>query len=125
MLMALGLFAFELATLPFSEMQRHEDWRHPGSERIGARDAVQFTGPGEDRVTLTGMCVPEVGGNYDSIDQLRAMADTGEAWPLVEGTGRILGNFVVTGLDTRRQHFIDNGVARTTDFAIDLKRVAD
>lgn len=123
MLMALGLFVFERATLPFSEMQRRADWRHPSTERVGARPAAQFTGPGAEQISLTGACIPEVGGSYSAIERLREMADTGEAWPLVDGTGRVFGDYNLVGLDERSQHFVDNGMPRKIDFAIDLVRV--
>jgi phage protein U len=51
------------------------------------------------------------------------MADAGDAYPLVEGTGVVIGQFVILALDERKSGFIDNGLARKTDFAIDLARV--
>lgn len=125
MLMALGLFVFERATLPFSELQHRSDWRHPRSERVGAAPVSQFLGPGGDDITLNGICVPEMGGSYASIETLREMAATGESWPLVEGTGRVLGNYCIIALDTQKKAFIDNGMPRKIDFAIDLQRTPD
>ncbi|MFY9351640.1 MAG: phage tail protein [Sphingobium sp.] len=122
-LMSLGLFVFELATLPFSEMQRRSDWRHPASDRVGAPPAAQYVGRGEDNVTLSGVLMPEAAGTLDSIEQLRAMADAGDAYPLIDGRGVIIGLYVITALDERKSHFLDNGVARKTDFALDLRRV--
>ncbi len=122
-LMSLGLFVFELATLPFSEVQRRSDWRHPSSDRVGARAATQFAGPGEDNITIAGILMPEAAGTLDSIETIRAMADAGDAYPLIDGRGRIIGQYVITAFDERKSHFLDNGVARKTDFALDLKRV--
>jgi phage protein U len=122
-LMSLGLFVFELATLPFSEMQRRSDWRHARNDRVGARAAAQYVGPGEDNITLSGVLMPEAAGTLDSIETLRAMADNGDAYPLIDGLGRIVGQYVITALDERKTHFLDNGVARKTDFALDLARV--
>lgn len=122
MLMSLGLFVFELPTLVYNELQRRSDWRHPSSDVVGARPRRQFAGPGDDLVTLSGALMPEAAGSLDSIETLRAMADAGDAYPLVEGTGRVIGIYVITALDERKSGFIDNGLARKTDFVIDLAR---
>ena len=56
---------------------------------------------------------------------LQAMADTGDAWPLIEGTGRIYGLYVIESLQTTRTLFFQDGAARRIDFSLSLKRVAD
>lgn len=68
-------------------MQRQTDWRHPSSNRIGAPPARQFLGRGEDAINLPGIILPELAGTALSLDALRFMADTGKAWPMIEGTG--------------------------------------
>ncbi len=66
--------------------------------------------------------LPEVAGSFASLRTLRALADEGESWPLVTGTGQVLGSFVVTALDERQKYIMIDGVPRRTDFAIDLER---
>lgn len=122
MLMALGLFVFERTTLPFDQRQDQASWTHASSDRVGARAALQYTGPGDQTETITGCLYPEAGANYASIGTIRDMAETGEAYPLVEGTGAVLGNFVITALDQTRRAFIDNGAPRAIDFTLTLKR---
>lgn len=121
-LMALGMFAFSLATLPYSEFQRLRDWRHAKAERHQARAAAQFVGPGEDRITLQGNFPPGVAGDYASLDRLVEMAASGDAWPLVDGAGTVLGNFRIVKVDERRQHIVEGGMGRMIDFAVDLER---
>lgn len=123
MLMALGLFVFEMGTLPYQELQRRRDWRHERSARVGVRPATQFLGPGEDTITLQGTLIPELAGKASSIDQLADMADEGDDLALVDGDGNVFGYFVITAIDDRRSVFLDNGIARKIDFAIDLARV--
>jgi len=124
-LMALGMFVFEISSLAYGELQRRADWRHARSARIGARDATQFVGPGEETICLQGSVFTEIADGPASIDTLREMADQGEALPLVNGDGVVLGTFVITALDERQRAFHDNGVPRRIDFAIDLLRVDD
>lgn len=123
MLAALGLFVFDLATFPFAEMSRRSDWRHTKSERVGARAASQFLGPGEEAVTLAGAIVPGLAGSYAALTTLRQMADQGEAWPLVDGNGIVWGNYSITGMDERRRHLLVDGTPRIVDFTLDLDRI--
>jgi uncharacterized protein len=123
MLMALGLFVFAMPTLPFQELEQRQSWRWGTSDRFGARPAAQYLGPGEDQVTITGCLYPLVAGDRGSLDTLRAMAAQGASWPLIDGTGRIFGDFAISEIDARGAAFIDNGVPRRTDFSIELHRV--
>ena len=63
MMLALGLFVFELRTLPYQEMQRSMSWRHAEQSRVGERPALQFTGPDADTITLTGTVINGTGEN--------------------------------------------------------------
>ena len=121
-LMALGLFVFSMETLPFAEFQRKQDWRHAKAERHQARPASQYVGPGDDKVTLQGNFAPEVAGDYGSLNRLREMAETGDALPLVDGAGTVLGKYRIMAIDERRQSIMIGGFARFIDFAIDLER---
>ncbi len=123
MLLALGLFAFSIDTLAFDEIARRADWRHVTSTRIGARDATQFTGPGVETIALPGSVYLEIADGRVSIDELRRMADTGDAWSLVDGRGYVYGSYVITGIDDRGKVFFPDGTPRQIDFAIDLLRV--
>ena len=119
-LLSLGMFAFTLSTLAHDELQRRTSWRHASNPRIGARDALQFTGPGEDTVSISGTAVAELQDGRASLDQLRAMAATGNPWPLVDGLGTVFGQFVITALDERQKHFMPDGTPRRIDFGLDL-----
>lgn len=122
MMLALGLFVFELRTAPFQEMQRSMSWRHPEQPRVGERPALQFTGPDADTITLSGTLHPELTGGRVTLEMLETMAGEGEAWPLVEGSGWIYGMYVVESLETTRSLFFQDGAARRIDFSLSLKR---
>jgi phage protein U len=124
-LIALGMFLFEIGTLPFDELQRKTDWQHARSARVGARDATQFVGPGDETVSLSGAVYTELTDGRVSIDDLRALADAGEALPLVDGSGTVYGNFVITALDERHAYLMADGTPRRIDFGLDLLRVDD
>lgn len=125
MMMALGQFVFSLSTLAYQEFQRQTDWRHATTSRIGTNPARQFLGKGEDAITLPGVLLPELAGETISLDVLRQMADTGRAWVLVEGTGRIYGLWIIESLSETRTLFFQDGAARRIEFSLSLKRVDD
>lgn len=125
MLMALGPFVFNLPTLAYSELQRSTSWRWPSSSRVGARAALQFIGPGEDTIRLSGVLVPEVAGSLSSLAQLRAMADAGETYAMVDGAGRVMGAWVIEEMTEGGTYFTTEGIARRTDFSIGLKHADD
>ena len=125
MMMTLGLFVFSLHTAAYQELQRQLAWRHASVPRVGDRPASQYIGPDDETIILNGALLPELAGERISLDVLQAMADTGDAWPLIEGTGRIYGLYVIESLQTTNTLFFQDGAARRIDFALSLKRVAD
>lgn len=98
MMLALGMFVFSLSTAAYQELQRQTNWRHASNSRIGAAPARQFLGRGDDTITLPGIILPELAGTTLSLDTIRLMANTGTAWPMVEGSGRIYGLWVIESL---------------------------
>lgn len=123
--MSLGMFVFELSSLPFQDSQRQTGWRHASTNRVGDRPAHQYLGPDEDTRTLSGVLYPELTGGPPSLDELEKMAHEGKAWPLVDGMGYVLGNWVIEQLTQTGSVLFDDGVARKIDFQITLKRVDD
>lgn len=125
MMMALGNFIFSLYTLAYQELQRQTDYRHATSSRAGAAPARQFLGKGDDSITLPGWLAPELAGTPSSLDVLRYMAGTGGAWPLIEGSGRIYGLWVIESITETKTLFFQDGTPRRIEFSIALKRVDD
>lgn len=122
-MLCLGLFVFALDTLSYQELQRRSSWKHASQARVGARNASQYLGPGDDVITLTGVVMPEFIGDPVSLSMLRLMADQGAAWVLVEGTGTIYGAFVITEMQETKTLFHVDGEARRIEFTITLQRV--
>jgi len=125
MLMSLGPFIFSNDDLSYSQLQRRSSWRHPTNDRIGARAAGQYAGPGDDVVTMSGILAPGVIGRAEALNELRELADQSEAWPLVDGAGYVYGAFVITDLDTSQRAMFADGVAILSDFNLTLKRMDD
>ena len=125
MILSLGMFAFSIPTLAHDELQRRSDWKHARTGRVGARDASQYVGPGDDKISINGTAFAELSDGRASLDQLRDMANTGDAWPLLDGAGRVYGAFVIESIDERQKFFLPDGTPRRIDFGIDLALVED
>lgn len=123
MMMTLGMFVFEVKSLPYQQLQRSSQWRHASQARIGQRPAYQYLGPGEDSITLSGILLPELTGGRMTLDDIRIMADEGKAWPLIEGSGRVYGFWSVRAVTETDSVFFRDGVPRKIEFTIDLVRV--
>jgi len=123
MMMTLGMFVFELKSLPYQQLQRDTQWRHPSQNRVGQRPAYQYLGPGEDTIQLSGSLYPEITGGRVTLDDVRIMADEGKAWPLIEGSGRVYGFWSITNVTETSSVFFEDGTPRKIDFSISLVRV--
>jgi phage protein U len=125
MLMSLDQFVFGMSTLAHQELQRQTQWKHASNARVGARNGRQFTGPGDDTITISGVLVPELAGKLASLDDLRAMADKGQAYVLVDGAGTVYGAYLITGMHQTGSNIGRTGVPRRVDFSITLERTDD
>ena len=125
MMAALGMFVFKLDTVPFQKLQRTTNWRWVTNSRIGKRPSYQNLGPGEDAINLSGVLLPEITGGRTSLDALRAMADSGMAWTLIDGEGYIYGLWVIESVTEDKSEFFKDGAARKIDFSLALKRADD
>lgn len=123
MMLTLGLFVFQLQTLPYQSLQQSLDYRWPSNNRIGQRGAYQFLGIGEDKITLSGVLLPEITGGALSMLALKTMAELGKAWPLIGGDGAIYGMYVVASMTQTQSVFFADGSARRIEFSMTLTRV--
>src|SRR5687767_9238564 len=99
MMMALGTLVFSLSTLAYQQLPRSSSWRPASGERVGARAARQFVGPGDDTIKLSGLVAPEITGTPASLETIRSLADEGRPLSLVDGAGQVHGAYVIDGLE--------------------------
>lgn len=126
MLLALGQFIFSVDTMTYSEIQRSRSWSHPSNAVGQGRDKYQFTGVGEETITIPFMIYQSHGfGDRQSIDDLSEMADSGAGYVLIDGSGYIYGVFVISSIEETRSHLTNIGVARKIDGTMKLTRVDD
>lgn len=125
MMMSLGFFVFERRTTPYQAMEHQKSWRHPDNARVGARPTSQFTGVDNEFITLTGELRPEVTGGQASLNELTKMADKGESYPLIDGSGSSYGYFAIVDFSESKADFFKDGKPRSISFTMKLKRTDD
>jgi len=122
MMMTLGMFVFMLKTVPYQELQLQRSWRFSANSRVGVRPSMQFIGPDNDTIALSGVLLPELTGGRLSMLAMEQIAELGRAWPLIEGSGTIYGMYVIESLNQTKAEFLDNGVCRRIEFTLSLRR---
>ncbi len=123
MMMTLGLFVFKLRTLPYQTLKRDVGYSWAENARVGQRPVTQYLGLGTETITLSGQLLPEITGGQRYLHVFESMADSGRAWPLIEGSGTIYGMFVVQKISHSNSQLNPDGRARTISFDLTLKRV--
>nr|WP_216074176.1 phage tail protein [Acinetobacter baumannii] len=116
-----GMFVFSIPTATYQQLQRTTTWKHPSNSRVGDMPAYQFTGKGEDVITLDGTIVPEFGSQL-SLTALRLMGDTGKSFPLIAGNGKIYGLWVLKSVNETQSYFFKDGTPRKIEFTLTLEK---
>lgn len=124
-LATLGLFVFQTNSIPFQDYERSQNWKHPHANTVGGAPHSQYTGKEPEEITINAELRPEITGGDNSIAILRMMADTGQSWPLILGTGRLLGSFVITSIKTKHTELMYDSKARAINFTMTLKKTSD
>lgn len=125
MMMTYGTFVFSLSTAAYEQLQRQMTWRHASSDRLGARPARQYVGPGDDTITLQGTIAAELVGDLQVLDTLRELGDQGKPQALVEGSWRVYGAYLLVSLSETRKEFFPDGTPRLIEFQMQLERDDD
>jgi phage protein U len=98
MMLSLDSFVFSLQSAPFKEVQRQRNGMVAADNGIGKRA---------------------------SLDDLAKLADAGDAYVLVDGTGSVYGAYVIESLNETATYHTAEGIARKIEFNLTLKRVPD
>lgn len=121
-MMSLGSFQFGIATAAYQELSRTTEWRWPAQERYLQGQALQYVGPGGDTITLPGVIYPEYRGGFGQLDDMRAAANDGMPLALIDGTGVLLGRWVIERLDEKQAVFAAAGKPRKQEFTLALRK---
>jgi len=126
-LMRLGEFRFSVDTAAYQSLTRNLEISWPTQPRLWSAPAVQFTGIGDETVSLEGVVVPGFRGGLQQLNDLRALAmspmnGTADPMPLVTGYGEYLGDFVILKVEEKQETITMKGAPAVQRFKLDLKR---
>lgn len=112
-------FVFGIKTAAYDRLQRMTHWNWPAQERAGRSPALQYTGPGEDEITLDGTVYTENAG-LGQLNALRSMGDSGQPHILVDQYGNNLGKWCVLSVKENQSGFFWDGAPRKQEFSVNL-----
>lgn len=124
-MMRLGSFSFSINTAAYQDLKRATEYKWAAQERFGQLDALQFTGPGEDSITLEGVILPAYRGGTGQVESLRALAATGQPQMLISGLGAMHGRWVIESVGEGQGVFAAAGIPRRQEFTLKLRKFDD
>jgi phage protein U len=123
-----------LDTPNFESIQRDSQFTWTSADRLSRDPAMQFTGPGEDNISIEGRMFPYHFGGLSTLDRLRRAGRAGKPmmmvrfYPLAEPSGygsEVIGNYVIKRVRTVEQKIGVYGIAHKIDFTLELQRYGD
>lgn len=136
-LMSLGPHIFYvpapgLDTPGFETLSRDSSFSVPSQARLSRDPAMQFTGPGEEVVTIEGRLFPHHFGGLATLEALRLSGRAGKPLDLIrfqplEQTfqGDVLGKYLIRRLRQQHQKIGVTGFAHKIDFTLELVAYGD
>ncbi len=124
-MMRLGAFNFSISTAAYQAFSRSTAYRWQAVERYGRLPAQQYTGPGEDSITLSGEIYPDYSGGLHQIDGMRTEAAKGLPLLLVDGNGYVWKKWVIQTIDDAQEIFLANGTPRKMFFTLKITQYGE
>jgi uncharacterized protein len=118
----------------FETLQRDTQFTWATNDRLSRDPAMQFTGPGEENISIDGRMFPYHFGGLSTIQRLREAGRAGKPYilarfyPLDQPTGyatEVIGNFVIKRVRTVEKSIGAIGIAHKIEFTLELTRYGD
>jgi phage protein U len=128
-MLALGDYRFSVDTAAYQSLQQSQSWGWVEQTRVGGQPLLQLTGKTLRSITMTGTIFPEYKGGFQQVNLMRGEADKGKPLTLlsfdtntVDGSGVIVGDFVILSVSETHRAFRKDGSPRAIEFSIELKQ---
>lgn len=122
--MALGPFFFQAHGFGFAGMQRKLDTSWAEVETVGGFNALQWTGPRSETVTISGVFFPQKFGGLITLDGVRLAAKNGVPLMLVSLGGRVFGRHAIQGVEEDRAFHDRNGTPGRIAYSIEVRKMS-
>lgn len=123
-MMILGDFEFKIATAAFQSLERRHRQNKAVHKRVGRKSASQHINTDLGSVKLTGFILPHWNGGWGQMDRLRAMADGGDPFTLIDGFGRNWGRWEIIEVGEKDGDYL-NGAPLRIDFDVTLQEYGE
>ncbi|GAA0599952.1 phage tail protein [Paenochrobactrum glaciei] len=125
-LLGLGTHIFEIMPLNFQEIERTTETKWPAISRFGGRPGRQFTGFGEDSMTISGLLFPEEFGGRDKYEAIRLTQAASQpvlmlGWAVgATMAANLFGRVVILSVSDTQSKFNYTGQSRRIEFSIEV-----
>lgn len=117
------------ATPSFDTISRDSNFNWIGQGRLSTKQAMQFTGSGEDGITIEGRLYPHLFGGLKTLDNLRLAGQAGKPLMLsrfyvlrdpVQYVGEIIGRYGIRRVRKNEKHINGVGLSNCAEFTLEL-----
>lgn len=123
-LLALGPHIFSIAPLSYQRLETTVEAKWPAISRFGTAPGRQFTGLGEDPITISGLMFPHELGGLAELDALRASVRAAKPVLMVGWAGataaRVLGEVVLLKVTDTAERIDRQGQPRKVSYDIEV-----
>ncbi|MDG4811651.1 phage tail protein [Hydrogenovibrio sp. 3SP14C1] len=120
-MMMLGPFIFSIDTAAYNSLTHTVDYMWAGIQRIGGRKASQFGGIASDTIKMPGVIYPHYAGGLYQMQAVRELASLGKPLPMVDGRGKIWGEFTIKRVEETLKVLTKGGAPMKIEFNLSLE----
>ena len=121
--MALGPFLFHSHGFGYTDVSRKLDTSWAEIQTAGRLNALQWTGPSSDVVTINGVLFPTEFGGSGTLAAVRLAAKNGIPLMLVSLGGMVFGSHAIQKVDEDRGFHNRYGAPARNAYSIEVKRI--
>ncbi len=121
--MALGPFMFRSHGFGYTDVSRKLDTTWAEIETAGRFNALQWTGPRSEVVTINGVLFPLEWGGAGTLEGVRLAAKNGIPLMLVSLGGKVFGSHAIQKVDEDRTFHDRTGQPGRNAYSIEVRRI--
>lgn len=122
MLYMIGTLALDTRPFNVDEVSRNAAAEIVAKPLFGAFPGKEFTGEGEDDITLSGMLMPTKIGGLTELEIAHEMRRAGTRFPLMRGDGWRAGWYAITRISEQHKDLDRSGVGFSVQCSISMTK---
>lgn len=122
-MLQIGPVQFRINGPHYDSLRHTARFSWPAQGRFGRRDALQFTGEGEETVEVRGTIYPDYFNGFGALATLRAIARVPQI--VVTGAGDVFGIWVIEEVGNEQTYQDRHGRPAKVTFDVRLKRYGE